>query len=237
MFWQSSTTTQNTPLLIPTFKIYEDFDKIIAKEVCFTETGEKRIVKLLHFPNINPDEQNRLLMSSDSGQSEDEEQQQSGVDNNNCSAFCSKQRKKSSSKRVLDMQRKISLNKLSEVKNELNSQHNHNDGATTSSSSNSTITHGLSYSSIPLKTPKSEEPRKKSINKNKYNLHNSHNHLKKMGQFSGYEQYNMSLLEVPLSRDYCEPSSDDLSSEWDSDVPDSQVNASNLKESKVSSFN
>lgn len=233
MFWPS-TTTQNTPALIPTFKIYEDFDKIIAKEVCFSETGEKRIVKLLHFPNINPDEQNRLLMSSDSGQSEDEEQQQSGVDNNNCSAFLNKQRKKSSSKRVLDMQRKISLNKLSEVKNELNSHHNHNDGATTSSS-NTTMAHGLSYSSIPLKTQKSDEPRKKSINTNKYNPHNPHhNRLKKMGQFSGYEQYKMSLLEVPLSRDYCDPSSDDLSSEWDSDVPDSQVNASNLKESKVS---
>lgn len=233
MFWPSSTTTQNTPTIIPTFKIYEDFDKIIAKEVCFTDTGEKRIVKLLHFPNINPDEQNRLLMSSDSGQSEDEEKQQSGVDNNNCSAFLNKQRKKSSSKRVLDMQRKISLNKLSEVKNELNSHHKHNDGATTSSS-NTTMAHGLSYSSIPLKTLKSDEPRKKSINKYKYNPHNPHNHFKKMGQFSGYEQYNMSLLEVPLSRDYCEPSSDDLSSEWDSDVPDSQVNASNLKESKVS---
>lgn len=234
MFWPSSTTTQNTPALIPTFKIYEDFDKIIAKEVCFTETGEKRIVKLLHFPNINPDEQNRLLMSSDSGQSEDEEHQQSGVDNNNCSAFLNKQRKKSSSKRVLDMQRKISLNKLSEVKNELNN-HKHNDGATTSSS-NSTMAQGLSYSSIPLKTLKSDEPRKKCINKNKIiSPLNPQNHFKKMGQFSGYEQYKMSLLEVPSSRDYCEPSSDDLSSEWDSDVPDSQVNASNSKESKVSS--
>lgn len=25
---------------IPTLTIYEDFDKIIAKEVCFTETGQ-----------------------------------------------------------------------------------------------------------------------------------------------------------------------------------------------------
>lgn len=233
MFWSLS-ATQNTPALIPTFKIYEDFDKIIAKEVCFTETGEKRIVKLLHFPNINPDEQNRLLMSSDSGQSEDEEHQQSDDDNNSCSAFLNKQRKKSSSKRVLDMQRKISLNKLSEVKNEQNSHHKQNDDATTSSL-NTTMAHGLSYSSIPLKTVKSDEPRKKSINKNKYNPHNPHN-LKKI-QFSGYEQYKMSLLEVPLSRDYCEPSSDDLSSEWDSDVSDNQVNLSNSKESKVSSYN
>lgn len=35
-------------------------------------------------------------------------------------------------------------------------------------------------------------------------------------------QYQMSLLEVPLPRDYGDASSDDLSSEWDSDVPDQQ---------------
>lgn len=38
----------------------------------------------------------------------------------------------------------------------------------------------------------------------------------------GYEQYQMALLEVPLPRDYAEASSDDLSSEWDSDAPDSR---------------
>jgi hypothetical protein len=36
----------------------------------------------------------------------------------------------------------------------------------------------------------------------------------------GYEQYQKSLLEVPWPADYGEASSDDLSSEWDSDVPD-----------------
>lgn len=38
----------------------------------------------------------------------------------------------------------------------------------------------------------------------------------------GYEQYQMAFLEVPLPRDYGEASSDDLSSEWDSDAPDSR---------------
>ena len=37
---------------------------------------------------------------------------------------------------------------------------------------------------------------------------------------SGYEQYQKSLLEGPWPADYGEASSDDLSSEWDSDVPD-----------------
>lgn len=38
----------------------------------------------------------------------------------------------------------------------------------------------------------------------------------------GYMQYQMSLLEVPLPRDYGDASSDDLSSEWDSDVQEPQ---------------
>lgn len=32
-------TVTTTALKVPTLTIYEDFDKIIAKEVCFTETG------------------------------------------------------------------------------------------------------------------------------------------------------------------------------------------------------
>lgn len=36
----------------------------------------------------------------------------------------------------------------------------------------------------------------------------------------GYMQYQMALLEVPMPRDYGDASSDDLSSEWDSDVPE-----------------
>lgn len=43
-----------------------------------------------------------------------------------------------------------------------------------------------------------------------------------IGLSSGYAQYQKGLLEVPLPRDYGEASSDDLSSEWDSDVPETQ---------------
>jgi len=46
--------------------------------------------------------------------------------------------------------------------------------------------------------------------------HTHHNQLLS----PGYEQYQKSLLEVPWPADYGEASSDDLSSEWDSDVPD-----------------
>lgn len=45
---------------------------------------------------------------------------------------------------------------------------------------------------------------------------------------TGYEQYQMSLLEVPWTNDYGDASSDDLSSEWDSDVPDAPVSTSKV---------
>lgn len=49
----------------------------------------------------------------------------------------------------------------------------------------------------------------------------------------GYEQYQMALLEVPLPRDYGDASSDDLSSEWDSDAPDSRYSTLSPNNSKV----
>lgn len=44
----------------------------------------------------------------------------------------------------------------------------------------------------------------------------------------GYDQYQMSLLEVPWTADYGDASSDDLSSEWDSDVPDAPPTTSKV---------
>lgn len=43
-----------------------------------------------------------------------------------------------------------------------------------------------------------------------------------VGLSPGYAQYQMDLLKVPMSREYCDGSSDDLSSEWDSDVQEPQ---------------
>ena len=44
-----------------------------------------------------------------------------------------------------------------------------------------------------------------------------------VGLSPGYAQYQMDLLEVPMPRDYGDASSDDLSSEWDSDVQETQT--------------
>lgn len=68
-----------------------------------------------------------------------------------------------------------------------------------------------------------------------YERGNSHvrrqiSRLLSVGLSPGYAQYQKALLEVPLPRDYGEASSDDLSSEWDSDVPETQ------RSSKVNCF-
>lgn len=124
------------------------------------------------------------------------------------------QRKKSSTKRSLDLQRKLSLNKLKEERKESQQQQNNN---------NST-NHVLDSSSPPsIDSPSIPVP-----------IRHGKCRLTRNGKISGgYEQYNLSLLHVPMPKDYGEPSSDDLSSEWDSDVPNDKTNGSANKESKV----
>lgn len=199
---------------IPTLTIIEDFDKLIAKEVYFDETGEKYIVKLLHFPNLNPNEQKRLLMTGSSSASSDDEQEPATND-----GIEKRQRKKSSKKRSLDLQRKISLNKLKEERIVENNQPSQTSVETAPVANNSTTitttTTATNVSAVPIRHGKSHK-----------NLRN--------GKISGgYEQFSMSLLTVPMPKDYCDPSSDDLSSEWDSDTAtETKSNKAANKESK-----
>ncbi|KAG5673259.1 hypothetical protein PVAND_003322 [Polypedilum vanderplanki] len=201
----STKPTTTIKFNIPTLTIIEDFDKLIAKEVIFDESGEKHIVKLLHFPNITPSEQKRLLMSDndDSGSGSDNEEEQ------NDGTFHQKtQRKKSSTKRSLDLQRKISQSKIKEEKREAK-QHSNSNGihvSVTTQNNSSEPTAPIQIPSISLKHGRSRTTRNGKIS-------------------GGYEQFSQSLLTVPMPKDYCDPSSDDLSSEWDSD----SVNESNNK--------
>ncbi|CRK90100.1 CLUMA_CG003818, isoform A [Clunio marinus] len=207
-------TVTTTTRSIPTLTIYEDFDKIIAKEVCFTDTGEKKIVKLLHFPNITPTEQRRLLMSasdSGSGSADEREKVSSSID----MAAHKPPRKKSSTKRSLDMQRKISLSKLRDEKKEKDSN-NHSTSSQSADSTTPSSSPSINCHSAPLK------------------MRNHRSNGARNGRISdGYDQYlKQYLLQVPMPKDYGEPSSDDLSSEWDSDgIPDTKHNEPN-KESK-----
>lgn len=156
------------------------------------------------------------MSGSDSGSGSDDEQ---GKHAASIEAVVHKpSRKKSSTKRSLDMQRKISLSKLRDEKKEKEAnQHHHSqspDSSSTPSSSPSINSH-----SLPLKQ------------KSHHRLGGSRN-----GKISdGYDQYlKQYLLQVPMPLDYGEPSSDDLSSEWDSDHTENKSTEANNKESKVS---
>lgn len=180
--------------------------------------GEKKIVKLLHFPNITPTEQRRLLMSdSDSGSASDGEHNKAATGPNDGAAH-KQPRKKSSTKRSLDMQRKISLSKLRDEKEKESNLHNNNQSSQDRDSSTPSSSPSINSHSLPLK-------------QKSHRLGGVRN-----GKISdGYDQYlKQYLLQVPMPKDYGEPSSDDLSSEWDSDVPDTKNNETNNKESKVS---
>lgn len=181
----------------------------INRLITLINSGEKHIVKLLHFPNITPTEQKRLLKMSDSSSAEDDEQEPTHTEE-----VHKTQRKKSSTKRSLDLQRKISLNKLKEEQQHLQNQTNNNVNNNHTSELSSPSIIESQTPSVPVKHGKSR--------------------LTKNGKVSiGYEQYNLSLLHVPMPKDYGEPSSDDLSSEWDSDVPTDKTNGAANKESKV----
>lgn len=181
--------------------------------------GEKKIVKLLHFPNITPTEQRRLLMSaSDSGSgSDDEHDKLAGA--NEAVPPHKPSRKKPSTKRSLDQQRKISLSKLRDEKKEKELKSHDNSQSPESSSSSPSINNSH---------PVPQKPKCHRVTS------------ARNGKISdGYDQYlKQYLLQVPMPKDYGEPSSDDLSSEWDSDsVADNKIDEANNKESKVRSRN
>ncbi|XP_062711664.1 inositol-trisphosphate 3-kinase A [Aedes albopictus] len=212
---------------LPTVRIYEDFDKISAKEVYFTEAGDKITVKLLHFPNLSPEEQEHLQNMSDSDMSGGggpglplEERQ--------------KARKKSTGRKLSAEQRRSSGNLRRNSKEDISGDV-HSVAASRVHPYNHYGHHHHHYSHhhshshhYQVRTPLVQHPSGDSSSGSstpatplRYRLHRSPS--PRLGSSSlcpGYEQYQMSLLEVPLPRDYGDASSDDLSSEWDSDVPD-----------------
>jgi hypothetical protein len=159
------------------------------------------------------------MSASDSGSGSDDEQEKMTTLNDGTNH--KPPRKKSSTKRSLDMQRKISLSKLRDEKKEKesNSHQNNNQSSPDSSTPSSSPSINNNSHSLPLKQ------------KTHHRVAGARN-----GRISdGYDQYlKQYLLQVPMPKDYGEPSSDDLSSEWDSDVPDNKTNEANNKESKVS---
>nr|AAL89896.1 RE35745p [Drosophila melanogaster] len=254
--------TPPTPPPSPQVRIYEDFDRMSAKEVYYNEAGKKVTVKLLHFPDVPPEEISKLKFDDDD---DDEEEDGNGGENENGDddngeeadedsdsgrrptsadsedaghksessggASNANALPSSSSKKIF--RRKLSGNNMQPRKCSLAFAQAHgirqraekklsmptisitaNSGEHVAHNCGLRLNLGRKLSqqhSLPLGSPTSPAsptspgPRR------------SHSPL---GQSlcPGYIQYSKSLLEVPMPRDYGYASSDDLSSEWDSDV-------------------
>ncbi|EDX17814.1 GD17114 [Drosophila simulans] len=260
--------TPPTPPPSPQVRIYEDFDRMSAKEVYYNEAGKKVTVKLLHFPDVPPEEISKLKFDDDDDDDDEEEEDGNGDENENgddddgedkgeeadedsdsgrrpTSADSEDAGQKSetsggasnatalpsSSKKIF--RRKLSGNNMQPRKCSLAFAQAHgirqraekklsmptiiitaNSGEHVAHNCGLRLNLGRKLSqqhSLPLGSPTSPAsptspgPRR------------SHSPL---GQSlcPGYIQYSKSLLEVPMPRDYGYASSDDLSSEWDSDV-------------------
>ncbi|XP_055390334.1 inositol-trisphosphate 3-kinase A isoform X2 [Condylostylus longicornis] len=226
----------------PQVRIYEDFDKMSAKEVYFTDSGAKITVKLLHYPDIPPEEVHKLKFIDDQIQFEDFESEiddkkeatTSSVLNKDCNEevieieeeeddenLIMKNEKTANTvkKTLRKKSRENLLHKCSKAFAEARGINN-----SVSCISQSTKKLSLDYqlnasdsgdgsSSSKLKNIHNQRGKKSLMNQTLCSIVNSNNLC------PGYTAYSNSLLEVPIPRDYGYASSDDLSSEWDSDVP------------------
>ncbi|XP_034124135.1 uncharacterized protein LOC117581245 isoform X1 [Drosophila guanche] len=259
-----------TPPPSPQVRIYEDFDRMSAKEVYYNEAGKKVTVKLLHFPDVSPEDIAKLRFDDEDDDEEAEKEEEdeendsrvpkkaaadsdedagseaetnnghpeahatgggssSGTTNNTTSSTVKKLfRRKLSGNNMQSRkcslafaqahgirqraEKKLSMPTISITANSGDQMaHNMNLNLNLAGSRKLSQQHSLppgsgSGSGSPSSpTALGLGPRR------------SHSPL---GQSlcPGYIQYSKSLLEVPMPRDYGYASSDDLSSEWDSDV-------------------
>ncbi|XP_061402833.1 inositol-trisphosphate 3-kinase A-like [Musca vetustissima] len=253
----------------PQVRIYEDFDKMSAKEVYYNEAGKKITVKLLHFPEVPPEEINKMTF-------EEEEQKQQEIINGNKPIMDKNKAKKANNKSIAndeeEEEEEEDLNNETTVEDEDDDEKEADEAEepkisdtdkkhpssplptkkTLRKKSSGNLLHGRKVSmafaqahgmptvasTAPSTTgaiPKTPPPtptimippkglfestetiatlRKHSLmNRRSPSPHGANNLC------PGYAQYSKSFLEVPLPRDYGYASSDDLSSEWDSDVP------------------
>ncbi|XP_052870089.1 inositol-trisphosphate 3-kinase B-like [Anopheles cruzii] len=278
---------------LPIVTIYEDFDKLSAKEVYFTESGDKVTVKLLHFPNLSPEEQEHLKNMSDSGDDDGHGESFGAASGGGGSATSGapeppRNRKRSFARKLSNDARKSATSSLGARRNSKDAELGQAGGGVPTSNHPQSVAHPSAHHyhhhhhhyhhHHPACPPQQTQPPGHA-----HHYHHHHHHHP-VGDVSppqlvsslsrhrspvdttkgphyqglpilhhpsqegggallrhrlstnrspsprlspaaaslcpGYEQYQMSLLEVPMPRDYGDASSDDLSSEWDSDVPD-----------------
>ncbi|XP_026845103.1 uncharacterized protein LOC6600062 isoform X2 [Drosophila persimilis] len=272
---QSSTLKHNqippTPPPSPQVRIYEDFDRMSAKEVYYNEAGKKVTVKLLHFPDVSPEDIAKLRFDDEENDDDDDEDDAedsdapkkaaadsdadagSEAETNNGHPEAHTAGGTSSSGTTTTgapsttvkklFRRKLSGNNMQSRKCSLAFAQAHGirqraekklSMPTISITANSGdhVAHNVNLNlnlagsrklsqqhSLPLGGSGSGSGSPTSPTGLGLGLGPRRSHSP-LGQSlcPGYIQYSKSLLEVPMPRDYGYASSDDLSSEWDSDV-------------------
>lgn len=228
--------------LTPTVRIYEDFDKMSAKEVYFNESGDKIIVKLLH-------DQSEILKSSSDGaknSSTDDSASPSSV--SNATMPCDTSKAKRPYRKFSDGRKRSTSNQVYKCSKAFAETHHNStmpsqtvsvrktsvgkqSGSIGSTSSSiATVVEPVKlkqpyvsrrYLGGPSTSSSAGGLRKQILTRQSVSPSAVTDEYDITGTSlsTGYMQYQMSLLAVPMPRDYGDASSDDLSSEWDSDVP------------------
>ncbi|XP_037935635.1 uncharacterized protein LOC119669705 [Teleopsis dalmanni] len=230
----------------PQVRIYEDFDKMSAKEVYYNEAGNKITVKLLHFPDIPPEEVDKIKFEDDdvdmdkmdiTARIANSNENLNGIEQaieadeflnaNNMAAEeeadaedeTNTNSHGSSPKKVLRKKSSGSLTHARKCSMAFAQAHGLQQEPPTILVPTKTAT--LNMDSMAMDTDAGVTIGRVALRRQMHHLHrrSPSPHGNGNNTFSpGYVQYSKSLLEVPLPRDYGYASSDDLSSEWDSDV-------------------
>lgn len=197
--------------LPPIVRIYEDFDKMSAEELSYCESnkdGNKNEIVVIK--KVHPTPEREYCSSS------------CDEDSPKCSRGCNSSTtprdddKPKRTRKLSDGRKKSSSNLLYKCSKSFADTHQQKaaDDVRTKTATSSSRRH-----LDPQRSP-SGGLRKHVLNRRSPSPLSASDLRRIMGFSLGYEQYQRSFLEVPLPRDYGYASSDDLSSEWDSDVPD-----------------
>uniref|UniRef100_A0A0K8W6K4 Uncharacterized protein n=1 Tax=Bactrocera latifrons TaxID=174628 RepID=A0A0K8W6K4_BACLA len=284
----------------PQVRIYEDFDKMSAKEVYYNEAGNKVTVKLLHFPDVPPEEVDNMKFDDDADYDEEAVEAVEMAAHTNCKQCCIHKVVGSASSSLVNGMPRVKSSKAAAEDDDLEEEedndpeedevdetgrlydetaereedellrphspalpmtthsyphpvhqhHSHSVAAKKIFRKKSTGSqtharkcslafaqaHGLPVSvpptiMVPPRAPASNELRDCALRRHLQLQRRSPSPQQNL--CPGYTQYSKSFLEVPLPRDYGYASSDDLSSEWDSDVPTMSASRGQTQTKKV----
>lgn len=191
--------------LTPIVRIYEDFDKMSAEELSYCESDNKAnksdpvVIKKVHLAA------NEYFSSS----CDEDSPKLNRMNACSSSAPVREDEKPKRTRKLSDGRKKSTSNLLYKCSKSF---------ADTHPTPHSTAQKRATTSSRRHLDTQSGGLRKQLLSRRSPSPLNANDAIMRFSH--GYEQYQMSFLEVPLPRDYGDASSDDLSSEWDSDVPD-----------------